>query len=168
MDNAFVRLAKPEEIKQVQDLNHELFLSDAMHFNDLNINWPYEKECQDYFRDRIAGKDGACFVAELNKNIVGYVAGGWSHTDFSVYRGKRAELENICVTPNARSRGVGAKLVAAFYDWCKENGAEYVMVDIYAPNIRAYEFYKKQGFEAYSNVLWHKIQRGFSENDSKL
>lgn len=156
MNETTVRPAKAEELKQVQELNHQLFLSDARHFDDLNVNWPYE-EGEQYFRDRIAGKGGVCLVAEKGGEVVGYVMGGWSHLNFSAYKGKRAELENICVSEAERSHGVGALLVEALLEWCGQNGATHVMVDAYAPNLRAIQFYKTQGFEPYSAVLWRKV-----------
>jgi GNAT superfamily N-acetyltransferase len=156
MSKVTVRLAKPEELQYVQELNHQLFLSDSRHFDDLNTNWPYE-EGEDYFRRRIAGDGGVCFVAEKDDTVVGYVIGGWSHLNFSAYKGKRAELENICVTEEERSNGVGALLVEALFEWYKRNGASHVMVDAYAPNLKAIKFYKKQGFEPYSNVLWREL-----------
>ncbi len=156
MNKATVRLAKPEELEQVQKLNHQLFLSDAQHFNDLNTNWPFE-EGEAYFRKRIAGDGGVCFVAVKDNAVIGYVAGGWSHLNFSAYKGKRAELENICVAEDARSTGVGALLVDALFDWCKRNGATHVMVDAYAPNLKAIKFYEAQGFTPYSSVLWHEF-----------
>jgi len=133
-----------------------LFLSDARHFDDLNTNWPYE-EGEAYFRKRIAGQEGVCLVAERDGRIVGYVIGGWSHLNFSAYKGKRAELENICVAEEERSRGVGVLLVDALIGWCERSGATHVMVDAYAPNLRAIKFYESQGFEPYSTVLWREI-----------
>jgi len=156
MNKVTVRLAKAEELKQVQELNYQLFLSDARHFDDLNVHWPYE-EGERYFRDRIAGKGGVCLVAEKGGKVVGYVMGGWSHLNFSAYKGKRAELENICVSEADRSHGVGALLVDAFFGWCKRSGATHVMVDAYAPNLKAIKFYKTQGFSPYSTVLWREL-----------
>lgn len=156
MSKITVRLAKPEDIKPVQELNHQLFLSDARHFDDLNTNWPYE-EGESYFRKRIAGEGGVCFVAEREATIIGYVIGGWSHLNFSAYKGKRAELENICVAEEERSHGVGALLVTALFDWAKQNGATHVMVDAYTPNFKAITFYETQGFTPYSTVLWRKV-----------
>lgn len=156
MNEPTVRLAKAEDLKRVQELNHQLFLSDARHFDDLNTNWPYE-EGEAYFRKRIAGQEGVCLVAERDGIIVGYVIGGWSHLNFSAYKGKRAELENICMAEEARSQGVGALLVDALMEWCRRNGATHVMVDAYAPNLNAIKFYEAQGFEPYSTVLWREI-----------
>jgi ribosomal protein S18 acetylase RimI-like enzyme len=156
MNRTTIRRAGAGELEQIQELNYQLFLSDARHFDDLNTNWPYE-EGEKYFRDRIAGRGGVCLVAEKDGAIVGYVMGGWSHLNFSAYKGKRAELENICVAAQERSHGVGAQLVDALLEWCKQNGATHVMVDAYAPNLRAVQFYKAQGFEPYSSVLWRTI-----------
>lgn len=156
MNEIMVRLAKPEELKKVQELNYQLFLSDARHFDDLNVNWPYE-EGEKYFRDRIAGEGGVCLVAEKSGTIVGYVMGGWSHLNFSAYKGKRAELENIYVAEAERSQGVGALLVEALAEWCKQNGATHIMVDAYTPNLKAIQFYETQGFAPYSSVLWREV-----------
>lgn len=156
MHKVAVRLAKPEELERVQKLNHQLFLSDARYFNDLNVNWPLE-EGEAYFRRRIAGEGGACFVAEKDNVIIGYVVGGWSHLNFSAYKGKRAELENICVAEKERGQGVGALLVGAFFQWCKQSGATHAMVDAYAPNLAALKFYEAQGFTPYSSILWLEL-----------
>jgi ribosomal protein S18 acetylase RimI-like enzyme len=155
MNKPTVRLARAEDLKRVQKLNHQLFLSDARHFDDLNTNWPYE-EGEAYFRKRIAGQEGVCLVAERDGVVVGYAIGGWSHLNFSAYKGKRAELENICVAEEERSRGVGALLVDTLLEWCRQNGATHVMVDAYAPNLKAIKFYEAQGFEPYSTVLWRE------------
>jgi GNAT superfamily N-acetyltransferase len=156
MNEVTVRLAKSKELPLIQELNHQLFLADARHFDDLNINWPYE-EGEDYFLKRIAGQGGVCFVAERDSVIIGYIAGGWSHLNFSAYKGRRAELENICVVEGERSQGVGSLLVDALFRWCKSNGASHVMVDAYAPNLKAIKFYKTQDFIPYSTVLWREL-----------
>lgn len=148
-----IRRARPEDLRHVQELNHELFLSDNSHYNDLNVEWPFSEEGEEYFRRRIEGDNGVCAVAEQNGRLIGYLAGGWSHLNFSAYTGKRAELENMCVSEGSRGKGVGEQLAKVFYDWCKSNGANYVMVDAFSPNIRAIKFYERVGFTSYSSVL---------------
>src|SRR5438270_557408 len=118
MSDVEIRLAKVEELKAVQDLNHELFLLDARYFDDLNVEWPYESVGEKCFQQMIAGEIGVCLVAEANGQIVGYLAGCTQKPNVA-YRGKRAELENMFVSPEWRSRGVGSKLVRAFFEWCK-------------------------------------------------
>ncbi|MCA9325364.1 GNAT family N-acetyltransferase [Candidatus Saccharibacteria bacterium] len=156
MNEVTVRLARPEELSKVQDLNHELFLSDNRHLADLNTNWPYQEVGKEYFRQMIAGEIGVCFVAEIEGKLVGYLAGCIQRSD-TVYRGKRAEVENMFVDEAQRSRGVGSKLIEAFYDWCRQYDVNYVMVTAFTNNDRALSFYQKQGFSDYSTTLWHKL-----------
>lgn len=156
MSEIIVRKAVLDDVKRVQDLNYEVFVSDQKHFDDLNMDWPYQPAGEAYFRDLITGERGVCLVAEIDGRIVGYVGGGMQKPH-AAYTGVRAELENIGVTPDYRSHGVGAHLVEAFYDWCRQRGAEHVMVNAYTPNLRAIEFYKKQGFEDYSTTLWRHL-----------
>lgn len=156
MLNPLIRLARPDELKIVQDLNHELFVSDNRHHGDLNLNWPYEADGEKYFRELIAGEHGVVFVAELDGVVVGYVAGDMRRPHTGYY-GRRAELENMFVTEAMRSHGIGGKLVEAFFGWCREQGADHVMVSAFSPNTRAIAFYEKQGFEPYVDQLWKKL-----------
>lgn len=152
-----IRLAKPKDLRQVQDLNHELFVSDANHTADLRTNWPYEKEGLVYFRNKIAGgTHGVCLVAEVDGVVMGYVAGALKKPH-AAHTSTYAELENICVTASAHDHGLGAKLVEAFYAWCKEQGAARVLVTAFAPNMRAITFYKQQGFSLYTSTLVHDL-----------
>lgn len=157
MASATVRLAVQSDFEVVQDLNHQLFVSDSQHSQDLNTNWPYEDEGISYYKKRISGGDGVCFVAEVDGSVVGYVIGGWSHINFSAYKGKRGELENIYVLKDYRKSGVGAALMVELEKWFKENGAEYVMVNAFAKNAGAIAFYEHEGFELYSTTLWKRI-----------
>ncbi len=157
MTKVKVRLAKTSELKVVQDLNHELFISDNRHFGELSLNWPYEEQGKTYFQSMISGEAGVCYVAEIAGEIVGYLAGRM-RSGSKVYPGKRAELDNMFIMEEYRSQGVGKQLVEEFFKWCKGRGAEYVMVNAYSPNTRALAFYEKQGFENYSVNLWKKIK----------
>ena len=42
MENLVIRKANLEELKNIQDLNHDLFASDGPRDKYLNHNWPYE------------------------------------------------------------------------------------------------------------------------------
>lgn len=44
-----IRPAIIDDLKAVQDLNHELFVFDIKSDPLLNINWPYETEGESYF-----------------------------------------------------------------------------------------------------------------------
>ncbi len=144
-----IRQAKPDDLKAVQDLNHQLFISDNRHFNDLNLQWPYEEEGEKFFRTRISGESGVCFVAELDGRVLGYLA-GCIRSKSSVYKGVLAELDNMFVEEIHRSQGIGGSLIDTFVDWARQKGAQKMIVDAYSPNVGAIKLYTRKGFEPYS------------------
>lgn len=151
-----LRLAREDELKVVQDLNHKLFVHDNKHFNDLNLRWPYEEEGSDYFKNKINGTKGVCFVAEVDGQAVGYLAGRIFDAG-GAYLSKRAELDNMFVEEEHRSTGVGSALVNKFKEWCKDKGIEKMFVSAFSPNTRALAFYRKNDFSDYSINLYQDI-----------
>lgn len=153
-----IRLATSKDLRIVQDLNHELFLWDQKHFHDLNIQWPYEKNGEEYFRQVVSGEDGnICFIAEIDGKVVGYLAGSLKKGN-GIYTGKRAELDNMFVIESHRKSGIGTRLVQEFIAWCTNQGVDHVFVNAYAPNRVAIAFYQKQGFEPYATTLWRSLR----------
>lgn len=141
-----IRAAKIEDLKSVQDLNHGLFIHDQKWISHLIMEWPYGEEGKTYFEDGILGRDGACFVAELDGAVIGYIRGAIVHSEG--YRDvKQAELANMYIDDEYRRQGVGESLVGVFTRWCKEQGAERIFVEASSGNDRAITFYEKGGFE---------------------
>lgn len=153
---AIVRLAREDELKIVQDLNHKLFTHDDQFFNDLNLQWPYEKEGEEYFKHKLDGSKGVCFVAEVDGQVVGYLAGRTFDAG-GAYLARRAELDNMFVEEEHRSTGVGTALVKEFAKWCKENGVEKIFVNAFSPNTNAIAFYEKNNFQSYSTTLYQDL-----------
>jgi GNAT superfamily N-acetyltransferase len=156
MQTVDVRLAQQEDFKAVQDLNHDLFISDSQYVDDLNNDWPYAEKGAQYFKDMISGKIGVCFVAEMDGEIVGYLVGRVRRPNGAI-AGKRAELENMLVKDSFRNQGVGDQLGQAFLKWCKNNKVDYVIVGAFAKNTDAISFYQGLGFEPYEAVLRNKL-----------
>lgn len=147
-----IRKAKPEELQIVQDLNHDLFLSDADKDPYLNLNWPYE-DGKNYFQKMISGETGICLLAEISGQVVGYLAGSLKK-EVPTYRPVQlAELENMFVKSEYRSQGIGEKLATEFLSWAKENGAKRALVSAFTPNTRALKFYARVGFKPYCTNL---------------
>lgn len=73
--NVLIRRAELNDLKNIQDLNHKLFLWDLDRDPALNTSWPYEEAGEYYFRKRISREVGVCFVADYQGRILGYVAG---------------------------------------------------------------------------------------------
>ena len=61
-----------------------------------------------------------------------------------------AEIYNLGVSPNFRRCGIGSLLLTEFFALAESLGVTKVFLEVRSMNFDAIEFYKKQGFEAYS------------------
>jgi len=148
-----VRKARPEDFKAVQDLNYQLFVHDQEYDPLLKMTWPYDKEGAAYLAKRVAGKEGVCFVAELDGRVIGYLCGGMMKPYSYRMVKKQAELENTLVAAEYRGQRIGEKLFESLMAWAKEQGAERILVSAAAQNLEAIKFYRRVGFGDYATEL---------------
>ena len=59
---------------------------------------------------------------------------------------KRGIITELIVTKNVRTNGIGQKLMEAMEQYFKDNNCEYVLVDVFAYNENAINFYKKREY----------------------
>jgi GNAT superfamily N-acetyltransferase len=84
-------------------------------------------------------------IAEDEGQAIGYLAA--SPRSFSYKTKSYTELDNMGVTPEYRSRGIGSQLVDKYLEWSREGGYEKACVNAFAKNTGALEFYRKHGFK---------------------
>jgi len=70
---------------------------------------------------------------------------------------KLAEAENMFVLEKYRSSGVGKQLLQGFIKWCKAKGVKRIRAVASAQNIRAIEFYRREGFKDSTLALEKEI-----------
>lgn len=155
--NAKIRKAQQEDLEAIRVLNHKLFLWDKDRDPDLNFAWPLQEEGEKYFRRRIDGKPGVCFVAEVSGEIVGYIAGRVNENIDSTETVLRGEIENIYVEEHTQGMGVGKSLVKNFVEWTASNNAQSMVVTAYYGNKQAIKFYEACGFSPFALKLEMKI-----------
>ena len=151
-----IRKAFDNELKTIQNLNYQLFEHDLVYDPLLKMDWPYT-EGSEYFKKRISGEEGVCFVAEVDGRIVGYLAGDLIKPySYRTIR-QQTELENTLVIEEYRSNGIGKLLIDEFVKWSKERGAERIKVSASSGNSLAIQFYKGAGFADYATELEFEV-----------
>jgi len=151
-----IKKAESRDWKILQKLNNQVFLADKDHDDDLDMNWPFSKKGIGYYKELASGKYGHCLIAFSGKETVGYVA--FAKKEFGYRKSKYVEIENMGVDPKYRSQGIGTKLINAAADWAKKVGATKLWVSAYPQNIKAVNFYKKNGFYETGVELDKKIK----------
>lgn len=142
--NIKIRVAKSNDWKSIQKLNNEVFQNDKENDPDMDLNWPYTEKGIKYYKSLANGTYGHCFIAEEDGKAVGYVA--LSIKDFGYRKSKYVEVENIGVSPEHRSQGIGEKLIEKASEWAKEQGAQRLYVEAFWGNTKAIKYYKNNGF----------------------
>ncbi len=118
-----LRAATPDDLETLVQLENQCF-ADAWSRSTL----------------RAALEDANSFtlLAQCGDAICGY-AMAWSLWD-------EGELTNLAVAPNARGQGIGAMLLQAILDECKNRGATSVLLEVRDDNDAAQRLYARFGF----------------------
>lgn len=92
-------------------------------------------------RSKLRDADAFVAVAELDRKLVGYVAGDAHETFYA--GGKVAWVDEILVAADARRRGIGRALMADFEAWAENGRCRLIGLATRA----AASFYEELGFE---------------------
>lgn len=94
--------------------------------------------------------NGKCYLAVENNKVIGLIMGTiptYDEYDYLDYKcPKRGEITELIVTNKIRSKGVGQALIDKMEEYFKFNNCEYVLVDVFAYNENAINFYNKKGY----------------------
>lgn len=100
--------------------------------------------------DEVNKNNGKCYLAIENDTAIGLIMGtipSYDEYDYLDYKcPKRGIITELIVTSKIRSRGVGQALMEKMEEYFKLNGCEYVLVDVFAYNENAINFYDKKGY----------------------
>jgi ribosomal protein S18 acetylase RimI-like enzyme len=105
--------------------------------------------------------DGIIYIAELNNCCVGMIAGiieKYSAADNTHYKNnKEGRILELFVEENYRKENIGKELMEKIEDFFKENGCDFLLVDVFEYNEAAKEFYKRTGYNARNREMCKKI-----------
>lgn len=149
------RRATTEDYDHLCELFDEL---DALHRH--NLPHLFQKPGgaaleRDYFLAMIDDEDVALFVAELGKELVGFVHAMLRHApDMLVFVPRRyAVVDSIVVKSGFQNRGVGTKLMDTMQKWAIEQGATSIELNVYEFNETAISFYEGLGYRTLSRKM---------------
>ena len=75
------------------------------------------------------------------------IVGTYDEYDYLDYTcPRRGDITELIVTQKIRSKGVGKALMEKMEAYFKEQGCEWVHVDVFAYNKNAIEFYSRRGY----------------------
>ncbi len=96
-------------------------------------------------------------VAENSDGLVeGYLLADKKDVPYLI-ESKVAHISNFGVAEALRGKGIGKKLMDAFFEICKQEKIDEIRLGVYNKNINAYNFYEHYGFEALEQRMIFKM-----------
>lgn len=92
----------------------------------------------------------ATFDGESDEEIVGFISGEIREGSPTFNPKTWASVDDVYVTPEYRSGGIGRELVERVKEWSKEKGASGISLQVAAANERGRNFYENLGFREVS------------------
>ena len=124
----------------------------------ISIDEDHLDQIHEEYREKMALVDlkdvndnnGKCYLAIDDNKAIGLIMGTippydeYDYLDYTCPR--RGEITELIVTKKVRSNGVGKALMEKMEAYFKEQGCEWVHVDVFAYNKNAVDFYSKRGY----------------------
>ena len=135
---AKVREASAAEVERVLGMYEWLFAPPG----SLPPRWNADR-ARAAIAQAIEDPSSAVLVAEHRGDLLGICT---AYLDMNSIRfGPRCWVEDLAVSPDHRSQGVGKALLDAAKDWARERGASHLELDSGDARAEAHRFYEREG-----------------------
>lgn len=136
--------ATRNDIPDIAKLSIEMFRYHNVLLDDYFNIFPYEKYVEK-FTQKLKDKR-YMLVAKIDGKIVGFLLAEFKET--SHYKNTNICMINeIFVSEEYRSHGVGTALFGKILTVCKKKNIEEIKLDVYNANVCAIHFYERLGFK---------------------
>ena len=138
-----------EDVKDLLvELEEYILIIDEDELDQLHPEYREKKAIIDL--KEVNKNNGKCYLATENDKAIGLIMGiipSYDENDYLDYKcPKRGEITELIVTSKTRSKGIGQELINTMENYFKSVGCEYVLVDVFAYNKNAINFYDRRGY----------------------
>ena len=118
----------------------------------------YRIKMTEHDLNNVSKYDDKCYLAILNKEVIGLIMGiiiKYDKYDYLDYKcPKEGEIIELIVSSKFRKSNVGSLLMDKIEQYFKDNNCDYILLDVFAYNESAINFYKKRGYHSrmYRNI----------------
>ena len=125
------------------------------------VHSDYREKMTELDLKEVNDNDGKCYLALDNDKVIGLIMGiikKFDEYDYLDYKcPKEGEITELIVSKDARSKGVGNLLIKKMEEYFKSVNCEYILVDVFAYNKNAINFYDKEGYHNRMHTVIKKI-----------
>ena len=112
--------------------------------------------------EELEKNEGKCYLYIENGKALALIMGcvrPYDKYDYLDYKCPRAgNITELIVSQTIRSKGIGQKLINKMEEYFKSINCEYVLVDVFAYNENAFNFYSKKDYHSRMHTMIKKIE----------
>ncbi|SEK41339.1 spermine/spermidine N-acetyltransferase [Aquimarina amphilecti] len=94
------------------------------------------------------------FFAIQKNEIAGYFKLNFEEAQTEKVKGKSMEIERIYITYHYQGAGFGQQLINKAIKIAKEKKVDFIWLGVWDKNLKAIEFYKRNGFKIFDNHIF--------------
>lgn len=143
MDNVEIRRLKKEDAAEISRI-----------YAAITMN-PVNEDFKRVVEDHSARDNEACFVAELQGRVIGFMISYILTAGFG--EAKSAWIATLGVDPDFMGQGIGASLAAEIFTFYKSEGIENVYTSVRWDSTDLLSFFKILGFDRSNFINLRKI-----------
>jgi len=145
-----------DDIDQLQKLSLQTFFES---FSSGNTEENIQKYLDEAFSinrltDELNDNNAAFYFAILEDQVIGYLKLNFGPSQTELQNDKAVEIERIYVLRAFQGKSVGQALFGKAIEITREKGADYVWLGVWEENLKAINFYKKNGFVVFDKHLF--------------
>ena len=111
--------------------------------------------------EELEKNEGKCYLYIENGKALALIMGcvrQYDEYDYLDYKCPKAgNITELIVSQKLRSKGIGQKLINKMEEYFKSINCEYVLVDVFAYNENAFNFYSKKDYHSRMHTMIKKI-----------
>jgi ribosomal protein S18 acetylase RimI-like enzyme len=148
MDEIVIRKITIADIVELQTISKQTFFET---FADQNSADDMQKYLDNNLsvsklNDELAEENSEFYFASFQKKEIGYLKINFGPAQTEIKDKKAIEIERIYVLKEFHGKHVGQILYNTVIDIAKQTKAKYIWLGVWEKNLRAINFYKKNGF----------------------
>jgi len=156
MEKIELRKVTPDDVRRLQEISRQTF-SEA--FSEENS----EENMQQYFQENLSVEKltgelrdecSEFYFAMLDDRVIGYLKINFGLSQTDLKDESALEIERIYVKQECQDNGVGQLLYEKAKEIARGKNAEYIWLGVWEHNLKAINFYRKNGFVAFDKHVF--------------
>lgn len=117
-----------------------------------HVHYEYHDKMALVDLEEVKNNDGKCYLAIENGKAIGLIMGTivkFNQYDYLDYKcPKEGKITELIVSKKSRYNGIGKQLIDKLEMYFKSVNCKYILVDVFAYNDNAINFYNKNGYHS--------------------